>query len=117
MNYQEFRKTFFDLGCFTPNQVYSWQPGFDKNNLLNWVKKGLLLKLRNGMFLLGQTSPDYKLLTSRFGIHNLQELKSALSKLLTKVNLSQKARDFEHLLFEKRNSERILGFKEFVSAL
>lgn len=69
------------------------------------------------MFLLGLTTPDYNFLTTRFGIRNLSELKSALSELLTKVNLSQKARDFEHLLFEKRNSERILGFKEFVACL
>jgi hypothetical protein len=71
----------------------------------------------DSMFLLGQTSPDYNFLATLFGIHNLQELKSALSELLTKVNLSQKARDFEHLLFEKRNSDRILGFKEFVAGL
>jgi len=55
MNYQEFRKAFFDLACFTPNQVYAWQPGFDKNNLLNWVKKGSLIKLRNGFY----SFPEY----------------------------------------------------------
>jgi predicted transcriptional regulator of viral defense system len=55
MNYQEFRKTFFDLACFTPNQVYAWRPDFDKNNLLNWVKKGYLIKLRNGFY----SFPEY----------------------------------------------------------
>ncbi|MCK9401528.1 MAG: nucleotidyl transferase AbiEii/AbiGii toxin family protein [Bacteroidales bacterium] len=71
----------------------------------------------DSMFLLGQTTPDYNFLAARNGIHNLSELKSALTSLFAKINLSQKARDFEHLLFEKRNSERILRFKEFVAEL
>ena len=50
MNYQIFRKQFFEAGCFNINQVYSWQPGFDKNNIGRWVKKGLLIKLRNSYY-------------------------------------------------------------------
>lgn len=69
------------------------------------------------MYLLGQTNPDYNFLSASCGIHDLSELKSALTSLFAKINLSQKARDFEHLLFEKRNSERILRFKEFVAEL
>jgi len=45
----------FDLACFTSNQVYAWQPGFDKNNLVRWVQKGLLVKLRNGHY----SFPEY----------------------------------------------------------
>jgi predicted transcriptional regulator of viral defense system len=64
MNFQEFRNAFYELALFTPSQVYSWQPGFDKNNLLNWVKKGFLLKLRNGLY----TFPEY-LAEPGFGLH------------------------------------------------
>jgi predicted transcriptional regulator of viral defense system len=64
MNFQEFRKVFYELALFTPSQVYAWQPGFDKNNLLNWVKKGFLLKLRNGHY----TFPEY-LTEPGFGLH------------------------------------------------
>lgn len=64
MNYQEFRKAFYEFAVFTPSQVYSWQPGFDKNNLLNWVKKGFLLKLRNGFY----SFPEY-LTEPGFGFH------------------------------------------------
>jgi len=71
----------------------------------------------DAMFLLGQTAPDYAFLSSRCGINNQQELKSAVITLLTKIDLSHKARDFEHLLFEKRNSNRILQFGEFIAAL
>ena len=46
----------FDLACFSNDQVYSWQPGFDRNNLSRWIKKGLLVHLRQGYF----TFPEYK---------------------------------------------------------
>jgi len=50
MIYQDFRKAFYELGCFSSAQVYTWKPGFDKNNLGRWVKKGLLIKLRQGFY-------------------------------------------------------------------
>ena len=55
MNFHEFRKKMFVLGYFTPNQVYAWHPEFDKNNLVRWEKKGLLVKLRNGHY----SFPEY----------------------------------------------------------
>jgi predicted transcriptional regulator of viral defense system len=57
MNFHEFRNKWFDLGCVSSNQVYSWQPNFDKNNMSHWSKKGLLIKLRNGFY----TFPEYKI--------------------------------------------------------
>jgi len=71
----------------------------------------------DAMFLLSQTSPNYDFLGKRNGINNLEELKTAVSKLLKTVNLNQKQKDFEHLLFEKKNSGRILFFDEFVQEL
>jgi len=55
MNFQEVRHRLFALGCFTSNQVYSLQPGFDKNNLGRWVRQGYLVKLRNGYY----SFPEY----------------------------------------------------------
>ncbi len=66
------------------------------------------------MFLLGQTAPDYVFLAVKDGIHNLPELKSAVEKLLLKVDLKHKSRDFEHLLFTKDNSRRLSSFGEFI---
>jgi hypothetical protein len=66
------------------------------------------------MFLLGQTAPDYVFLSAKNGIHNLPELKSAVGKLLHKVDLKHKSSDFEHLLFTKDNSRRISSFGEFI---
>ena len=55
MNFWEFRKQFFELGCFTSNQVKAWQPLFDRNNLTRWEKKDLLVKLRQGYY----SFPEY----------------------------------------------------------
>ncbi|SHJ19395.1 Transcriptional regulator, AbiEi antitoxin, Type IV TA system [Tangfeifania diversioriginum] len=46
----------FDLGCFNTHQVYAWKPDFDRNNFVRWVKKGLLIRLRQGYY----TFPEYK---------------------------------------------------------
>jgi len=66
------------------------------------------------MFLLAQTRPDYSFLTEKLNIRNLEELKISVLKILKTVDLNMKKRDFEHLLFNKRNSERILSIGEFI---
>jgi hypothetical protein len=71
----------------------------------------------DAMFLLAQTKPDYLFLTEKCGIHNLDELKAATDQMLNVVDLNIKKRDFEHLLFYKKNSERILSVAEFFREL
>jgi predicted transcriptional regulator of viral defense system len=56
MNWIEFKSRMFDFGCFGVNQVYGWQPGFDRNNLARWVRRGYLLRLRQGTY----TFPEYR---------------------------------------------------------
>jgi predicted transcriptional regulator of viral defense system len=56
MSYLDFRKEFFQLGCFNINQVYAWQDSFDRNNLTRWIKKGLLIRLKQGYY----SFPEYK---------------------------------------------------------
>jgi len=46
----------FELGCFSVHQVYAWQPGFDRNNLTRWIKKGYLVHLKRGWYAF----PEYK---------------------------------------------------------
>ena len=55
MNFLEFKNKMVDLACFSVDQVYAWQPGFDRNNLSRWTKKGLLVRLRQGYF----TFPEF----------------------------------------------------------
>ncbi len=50
MTYFDFRKVFFDIGCFSVHQVRIWHPGFDNNNLTRWTKQRLLVKLRQGFY-------------------------------------------------------------------
>lgn len=69
------------------------------------------------MFLLGQTTPDYHFLSLKHGIENPEELKIAFQNVLSKVDLAHKAKDFEHLVFQKRSAEKILLFNEFVNGL
>lgn len=69
------------------------------------------------MFLLAQTKPDYRFLAARCGIHDLPELKAAVETSLQSVDLSQKRKDFEHLLFHRDNSQRILHFRDFIQSL
>jgi predicted nucleotidyltransferase component of viral defense system len=69
------------------------------------------------MFLLSQTKPDYDFLQKRCGIASLQEFKKATGKLLATIDLQKKQKDFEHLLFNKRNSEKILRFANFIDSL
>ncbi len=69
------------------------------------------------MFLLALTNPDYAFLSERSGIKNLQHLKQATKELLKITDLKQKQRDFEHLLFNKSKSEKILLFEDFVNSL
>ena len=69
------------------------------------------------MFLLAQAKPDYDFLSKRFDVHNLQEFKQITAELLKKVDLKKKQKDFEHLLFNKANSGKILRFGEFVNSL
>jgi hypothetical protein len=65
------------------------------------------------MFLLGQTLPDYDFLGKRRGIGSSEELKTAIFQVLERIDLNVKMKDFEHLLFNKDNSSRILRFKEY----
>jgi predicted nucleotidyltransferase component of viral defense system len=69
------------------------------------------------MFLLAQTKPDYGFLSKRCGVNNLQGFKQATKELLKTVDLKKKQKDFEHLLFNRANSEKILLFESFVDTL
>lgn len=65
------------------------------------------------MFLLAQTQPDYSFLGQKLNISNLDELKIEVLESLKTTDLNLKKKDFEHLLFNKKNSERILYVADF----
>lgn len=63
MNYLEFKNKLFDLGCFNIHQVNVWKPGFDRNNIVRWTKKGYLIRLRQGYYAFSEykSKPDFAL--------------------------------------------------------
>jgi predicted nucleotidyltransferase component of viral defense system len=69
------------------------------------------------MFLMDHSAPDYDFLAKKSGVHNLQELKLKVDELLQTIDLKKKKMDFEHLLFNKANSDKILRFPDFVKSL
>jgi predicted nucleotidyltransferase component of viral defense system len=71
----------------------------------------------DAMFLLAQTPPDYDYLSVKCNIHNISELKEKLSETTKSTNLKLKSQDFEHLLFNKNNNDKILRFATFIENL
>lgn len=55
MNFLAFKNKWFDLACFSTDQVYAWQAGFDRNNFSRWHSKGYIIRLRQGWY----TFPEY----------------------------------------------------------
>ena len=66
------------------------------------------------MFLLAQTAPNFDFLENQWGIHNIQELRKSLFKMLESVDLQHKSKDFEHLIFHQTSTKKIIHFKEFI---
>ena len=71
----------------------------------------------DAMFLLSQTLPDFNFLSERSGISNIDELKHEANKIFNNIDLRSKMKDFEHLLFNKNNSSRILHIPDFFREL
>lgn len=52
MNWLQFSKSFRGLPVFSIHEIEKRFPGFERENLLNWQKRGYLLKIRNGWYSL-----------------------------------------------------------------
>lgn len=114
---------------YTPKSVNIKGCGFyfpfpvPPDRVLCSMKISAMLSRRKGrdfydvMFLLAQTQPDFSFFDKDLNIHNLKDLKTIVADTLTTVDLSTKKRDFEHLLFNSRNSERILSVGKFIQEL
>jgi len=84
-----------------------------------YKEERFLIKLesQNHLFLLSQTKPNYDYLTQKQHIHNPTELKTKLIETTEKTDLLHKSKDFEHLLFNQENKDKILNFSEFIKKL
>jgi len=63
MSFLEFKDRMFDLACFNIYQIFAWQPDFDRSNITRWIKKGYLVRLRQGYYTFPayKSKPDYSL--------------------------------------------------------
>lgn len=69
------------------------------------------------LFLLAQTQPNYDFLEKRTGVKNSNELLVAIDNLLENIDINQKLKDFEHLLFRNEDAKKLLMFRELVREL
>ena len=69
------------------------------------------------MFLMSQTMPDFSFLSQKCGVTNLVDLKDTVENIFSTVDLKLKMKDFEHLLFNRENSAKILLAPEFFRTL
>lgn len=46
----EFLQKFEQPPAFSIKEVEGWRPGFERENLLNWQKKGHIIRIRNGWY-------------------------------------------------------------------
>ncbi|MBN2049657.1 MAG: nucleotidyl transferase AbiEii/AbiGii toxin family protein [Spirochaetales bacterium] len=68
------------------------------------------------MFLLSKYNPDFDYLSAMKGIRSKSELKAVMETYLPGINLAEKRKDFEHLLFSKQDSGKILHFLSFIES-
>lgn len=71
----------------------------------------------DSIFLLSKTQPNYGFLKAKNRVASLDDLKVRIGEVLQTVDLQQKKRDFQHLLFNEANAERILQFNSFIRSL
>ncbi len=113
INYKSILANIRECGFFFPFSV-------PPDEVMCSMKISAMLNRQKGrdfydvMFLLSQTKPDYEFLEQKCGIKNLDQLKQETNRILKKIDLDHKKRDFEHLLFNKHNSNRILHFDDFL---
>jgi len=69
------------------------------------------------MFLLQLTQPDYTFLMAKSNIADVIELKSRLQNMVSQTDIKHKSQDFQHLVFQQANTNKILLFEEFVNTL
>lgn len=89
-----------------------------KGTLLSMKLSALLARAKgrdfyDTIFLWQQTEPDYDFLSKRCGIGTPQGLKEALGKKMEETHLSEKQKDFQHLLFSGTAGNKVLLFKDF----
>lgn len=111
---------------YTPQTAMVSRNGFffpvtvpSKSTMLSMKLAALLARAKgrdfyDAIFLWQQVQPDYDFLRQRCGIGDSEALKKAINDKLDTVDLVQKQKDFEHLLFNPSRSAQILHFRQSI---
>ena len=114
---------------YTPQTAMVSRNGFffpvtvpSKSTMLSMKLAALLARAKgrdfyDTIFLWQQVQPDYDFLRQRCGIGDPEALKKAINDKLDTVDLVQKQKDFEHLLFNPSRSAQILHFRQFIDSV
>ena len=114
---------------YTPQTAMVSRNGFffpvtvpSKSTMLSMKLAALLARAKgrvfyDTIFLWQQVQPDYDFLRQRCGIGDPEALKKAINDKLDTVDLVQKQKDFEHLLFNPSRSAQILHFRQFIDSM
>lgn len=68
------------------------------------------------IFLLSKTKPNIDFLHLRSGVSSMDDLKTKVTEKLNDIDLNQKKRDFQHLVFNPSHADRILHFKSVIDS-
>ena len=111
---------------YTPQTAMVSRNGFffpvtvpSKSTMLSMKLAALLARAKgrdfyDTIFLWQQVQPDYDFLRQRCGIGDPEALRKAINDKLDTVDIVQKQKDFEHLLFNPSRSAQILHFRQFI---
>lgn len=114
---------------YTPQTAMVSRNGFffpvtvpSKSTMLSMKLAALLARAKgrdfyDTIFLWQQVQPDYDFLRQRCGIGDPEALRKAINDKLDTVDLVQKQKDFEHLLFNPSRSAQILHFRQFIDSI
>jgi len=126
MSFLEFRKQFFELGCFSTNQIYAWHEDFDKNNLTRWTQQNLLLRLRQGFYAFPEyvTQPNFSFFVSNYiykpsyvSLHTALAFYGIIPEAVTQITAvsSLKTADFQNAFgsfsYMKMKPDLFFGYK------
>jgi predicted transcriptional regulator of viral defense system len=127
MNFLEFRNRFFELGCFTSNQVYAWRERFDKNNLTRWTKQGHILRLRQGFYAFPEylRQPNFAFFVSNYiykpsyiSLHSALAFYGIIPEAVTQITAvsSLRTADFQNAFgsfsYQQMKPELIFGYEQ-----
>ncbi|MBW6461244.1 MAG: hypothetical protein K0B08_11800 [Bacteroidales bacterium] len=126
------KKLLIKIECEPHNYTYEPEkPIIQKSNVFTQIfapSPAVLLLMKTGaviergkgrdyydfIFLSGITEPDFGYLEMKFGIKNKSDLYKRILISCEKTNFQEKSRDFEKLVFDPSETQKVLLFKDYI---